>query len=389
MRIIQASYILSLNTAPIKNGYLYIEDDGTVIHVNDVAPITNQFEVEVYEGIICPGFVNTHCHLELSHMKGLVPEGSGLPKFVSQIPKLRQTSKVDKFKSIKEADQNMSKSGIVAVGDISNTTESLSVKKNSAIRYHSFVEQFGLDKNKADDLLREGLKTVKEYRSSNLSASLVPHAPYSLSPQLIKGIYSYSDGQLLTIHHQETASEKELFINSKGDLAELFLSKGLDISSQLEGGKNSAQYALLPYLPKEQKLLLVHNTFSESADIEEIETHFTLAYWCTCPKANWYIEKQLPNYDLWRKKNLKITIGTDSLASNDSLCVLEEIKMIQKNFPHISTNELLIWACKNGAEFFNYDELGSFKTGSKPGIVLIEDVDGLQLTEKSKVTVLV
>ena len=156
MRIIQASYILPLNTAPIKNGYLYIEDDGTVIHVNDVAPITNQFEVEVYEGIVCPGFVNTHCHLELSHMKGLVPEGSGLPKFVSQIPKLRQTSKVDKFKSIKEADQNMSKSGIVAVGDISNTTESLSVKKNSAIRYHSFVEQFGLDKNKADDLLRKG-----------------------------------------------------------------------------------------------------------------------------------------------------------------------------------------------------------------------------------------
>ena len=389
MRIIQASYILPLNTAPIKNGYLYIEDDGTVIHVNDVAPITNQFEVEVYEGIVCPGFVNTHCHLELSHMKGLIPEGSGLPKFVSQIPKLRQTSKVDRLKSIKEADQNMYKSGIVAVGDISNTTESLSVKKNSAMRYHSFIELFGLDKNKADDLLREGLKTVEEYHSFNLSASLVPHAPYSLSPQLLNGIYSNSNGQLITIHHQETASEKELFLDSKGELAELFVAKGLDLSSQLESGQNSAKYALLPYLSKKQKLLLVHNTFSDSADIEEIETHFTLAYWCTCPKANWYIEKQLPNYDLWREKNLKITIGTDSLASNDSLCVLEEIKMIQKNFPHITTNELLIWACKNGAEFFNYYKLGSFKTGSKPGILLIEDIDGLQLTEKSRVTVLV
>jgi len=389
MRIIQASYILPLNTAPIKDGYLYIEDDGTVIHVNNVAPITNQFEVEVYEGIICPGFVNTHCHLELSHMKGLVPIGTGLPKFVSQIPQLRKKSNLDPLESIKEADQNMNESGIVAVGDISNTTESLNVKKNSAIRYHSFVEQFGLDKNKAGDLLSKGLKIVEEYRSSDLSASLVPHAPYSLSPQLLKGIYSNSNGQLLTIHHQETASEKELFLKSKGELAELFLSKGLDISSQLEGGKNSAQYALLPYLSKKQKLLLVHNTFSDSADIEEIETHFSLAYWCTCPKANWYIEQKLPNYDLWREKNLKITIGTDSLASNDSLSVLEEIKMIQKNYPHIPTNELLIWACKNGAEFFNYDQLGSFKTGSKPGVVLIEHVDGLQLTKNSKVTVLV
>ena len=389
MRVIQASYILPLNSAPKKNGYLYIEDDGTVIHVNNTAPTTNQFKVEVYEGIVCPGFVNTHCHLELSHMKGLMPEGSGLPKFVSQISKLRQTSKVDKLKSIKEADQNMYKSGIVAVGDISNTTESLSVKKNSAIRYHSFVEQFGLDKNKAEDLLREGLKTVEEYRSFNLSASLVPHAPYSLSPQLIKGIYSYSDGQLLTIHHQETASEKELFLDSKGILAELLIAKGLDLSSQVESGQNSAQYALLPYLAKKQRLLLVHNTFSESADIEEIETHFSHAYWCTCPKANLYLEQKLPNYNLWREKNLKITIGTDSLASNDSLCVLEEIKIIQKNFPHITTNELLIWACKNGAEFFNYDELGSFKSRSKPGVLLIEHVDGLQLTEKSKVTVLV
>ena len=108
MRIIQASYILPLNTAPIKNGYLYIEDDGTVIHVNDVAPITNQFEVEVYEGIICPGFVNTHCHLELSHMKGLMPKGEGLPKFVSQIPQLRKKSNLDPLESIKEADQNLS-----------------------------------------------------------------------------------------------------------------------------------------------------------------------------------------------------------------------------------------------------------------------------------------
>ncbi|GIR12081.1 MAG: metal-dependent hydrolase [Cryomorphaceae bacterium] len=389
MRIIQASYILPLNTAPIKNGYLYIEDDGTVIHVNDVAPITNQFEVEVYEGIVCPGFVNSHCHLELSHMKGLMPTGSGLPKFVSQIPKLRQTSKVDKLKSMKEADQNMYKSGIVAVGDISNTTESLSIKKNSAMRYHSFVELFGLDKNKAEDLLREGLKTVEEYRSFNLSACLVPHAPYSLSPQLLEKIYSNSDDQLLTIHYQETASEKELFLDSKGDLAELFIAKGLDLSSQLKSGLNSAQYALLPYLAKKQKLLLVHNTFSDRTDIEEIETYFSQAYWCTCPKANWYIEKQLPNYNLWREKNLKITIGTDSLASNNSLCVLEEIKMIQKNFPHISTNELLIWACKNGAEFFNYDKLGSFKSGFKPGVLLIENVIGLQLTEKSRVTVLV
>ena len=191
---------------------------------------------------------------------------------------------MDKLKSIKEADQNMSKSGIVAVGDISNTTESLSVKKN-AIRYHSFVEQFGLDKNKADDLLREGIKIVDKYRSFNLSASLVPHASYSLSPQLIKGIYSYP----IPITYNSPSGNsfrKRTFYKLKRRFGRVVFDKGLDISSQLEGGKISTIRSL-PYLQKEQSSYW-YNTFSESADIEEIETHFTLAYWCTCPKANWY-----------------------------------------------------------------------------------------------------
>jgi len=388
MRIIQATYIIPLNAAPVKNGYLYIEDDGTIIHLSHVAPITDHFEVEVYEGIVCPGFVNTHCHLELSHMKGLMPEATGLSKFVSHIPQSRKECTLDPAQSMKDGDQEMCDAGIVAVGDISNTTDTLEVKTGSLIKYHSFVELFGLDKSKADCLLADGLKILEKYKSFGLSASLAPHAPYSLSPQLLKGIYSNSKDRLLSIHHQETPSENELFLESKGELANLFGGKGLDISSQMGFGKNSSQYSLLQYLPKEQKVLLVHNTCSEATDIDQIETYFTNAYWCTCPKANWYIERRLPNYDLWREKNLKITIGTDSLASNDTLSVLEELKLIQKNYPHIPTDELLAWACKNGAEFFAYDKLGSFKPGNKPGVILIENVEGLLLTKASKIKLL-
>ena len=389
MRIFKASYIIPLNAAPIENGYLFIEDDGTIIHLTDIAPISHDFEVEVYEGIVCPGFVNTHCHLELSHMKEVMPEGTGLPVFVSQIPTRRNECILDPVASIKAGNQEMIDAGIAAVGDISNTTDTLEVKKASIIKYHSFVEIFGLDKSQAKKLVVDGLKVVADYKSVELSASLVPHAPYSLSPALLEGIYSNSKDQLLTIHHQETPSENELFLESKGDLADLFGGKGLDISSQMGFGKNSSQYSLLQHLPKDQKVLLVHNTCSEDSDINQVEDHFTNAYWCTCPKANWYIERSLPNYDLWRDKNLKITVGTDSLASNDTLSILEELKLIQKNFPQISTEELLLWACKNGADFFGYAELGSFSTGNKPRVILIENVDGMKLTGKSRVKVLV
>ena len=388
MRIIQASYIIPLNAAPIKDGYLFIEDDGTVIHLTDIPPISTDFEVERYKGILCPGFVNTHCHLELSAMKDLMPEGTGLPNFVSQIPTRRNECVLDPEKAIEEGDREMLNAGIVAVGDISNTADTLLIKQKSNIKYHSFVEIFGLDKSQAANLVAAGENVVDEYTRSGLDASLVPHAPYSVSPDLLKGIYANSSDKIISIHHQETSSENELFLESKGDLADLFSGKGLDISSQLAFKQNSSVYSLLQYLPKEQKVLLVHNTCSEVADIDQVEAHFNNAYWCTCPKANWYIERRLPNYDLWLKKGLKITVGTDSLASNDTLSILEEIKLIQANSPHITTEELLTWACKNGAAFFAYDNLGSFATGTKPGIILIENVDGIMLTEKSSVRVL-
>ena len=388
MRIIQASFIIPLNGPIITNGYLFIEDDGTLLHLTNQAPITDDFEVEVYQGILCPGFINSHCHLELSHMKALIPEATGLPEFVNQIPKLRDKYVLDPEEAMTAGNKEMAANGIVAVGDISNTSDSLKIKKDSPIKYHSFVELFGLDKQKSKELLAHGETVLQEYRSKGLKASLVPHAPYSMSPELLEGIYANTQDQILSIHHQETPSENEMFLESKGDLVDLYRSRAVDISSQIAFEKNSSEYSLLQYLAKDQKVLLVHNTYSSSFDIEQVENHFSNAYWCTCPKANWYIERSLPNYDLWREKELKITVGTDSLASNDTLSILEELKLIQKSFPHISTEELLTWGSKNGAAFFNYTELGSFTIGNKPGILLIENVNGMNLTEHSKVKVL-
>ena len=388
MRILQASYIIPLNSAPIANGYLYIEDDGTVIHVSKEIPITDQFEVEVYEGLICPGFVNTHCHLELSHMKEQMSEGTGLAKFVDEVPKRRQ-QEANKSILIEKADEEMCQAGIVAVGDISNTSESIETKKKSPIQYHSFVELYGLERDAATHKMEEGIVLLGEFEKNNLAASIVPHAPYSVSPDLLQKIYSHNEGSLLSIHHQETSSENELFIEGQGELAETFLKKGFDLSAHLHFGKSSTEFSLTPYLSPSQKVLLVHNTYSSAEDIDRVASHFSDAYWCTCPKANWYIERRLPNYHLWLEKNLKITVGTDSLASNDTLSILEELKLIQSKFPAISTNELLSWACKNGAEFFEFQSLGTFESGKKPGVLLIEHVEGMTLTKNSKIKVLV
>ena len=388
MRIIQADYIFPLNQSPIKNGYLFIEDDGEIIHVTDKQPITNDFKVERYTGFVCPGFINTHCHLELSHLRGLLPEAIGLEKFVSKIPKIRSISQVKLNKAMKDADKEMSACGIVAVGDISNTTDGLEIKKKSHIHYHSFVEVYGVDAKKSEVLFLQGKKVLKAYNVNKQSASLVPHAPYSVSPELLKKIYQNGKKSLKCIHHQESKAEKQLFLKGKKSFATLFEKKGEDVTWIKKMGVSSSHYGVLKYLSKDEKILLVHNTYSSQQDINLIEMNLDKAYWCTCPKANWFIERQLPNYKLWRKNNLKITLGTDSLASNQSLSILEEMKFIQKKIPEISTNELLLWACKNGAEFLALPNLGSFTPGFKPGVVLIKNTRGELLMRDSYVEVL-
>jgi cytosine/adenosine deaminase-related metal-dependent hydrolase len=388
MRIIQADYIFPLNQAPIKKGYLFIEDDGKVIHVTEIAPITDDFEVEKYAGFICPGFVNTHCHLELSHLKGLIPEAGGLEKFIDQIPKMRDLPQANPSQSMRDADKEMYAAGIVAVGDISNTTAGLEVKKKSPILYHSFVEVFGLDARKSEALLSEGKKVLETYRANNQSASLVPHAPYSVSPELLEGVYRHEKKSLKSIHHQESKAENQLFLDGEGGFITLFEGKGVDISRIKKMGISSSHYSILKHLSKDEKILLVHNTYSKQEDISLIEHNLSNAYWCSCPKSNWFIDRQLPDYELWRKNKLKITLGTDSLASNGGLSILEEMKCIQENFPQISTNELLTWACKNGAEFLSFPKLGSFSAGFNPGILLIKNTQGTSLTKESCIEVL-
>ena len=117
----------------------------------------------------------------------------------------------------------------------------------------------------------------------------------------------------------------------------------------------------------------MHNTFAEKEDISS-------NYYCTCPKANLYIENTLPDYSIFNPD--KLCIGTDSLASNNSLSILEELQIIQEN-TIFDLNTLLKMASKNGAEAMGFENLGTFEKGKIPGVNLIKSMDGMKFTDWS------
>jgi len=361
MRYLSAKYIFPLHISPIKEGVLQISDEGEIVNIFRNRSEVPQYKLEIFEGILCPGFVNAHCHLELSHLLGISEKGKGFLDFLEAIQQRNSPTEIEKQNAIEKAEQEMIANGIVAVGDICNTTDTLLQKQKGNLLYYNFIETFGVHENKIDTIFTQVMELRNKFRNVNQKATIVPHAPYSVPSSLMKKIIESFDDrdELLSIHMQETKEENQLFENKEGSFFDWLNGMSADVSIW-ESRKKSID--VLEEL-KNKKILLVHNTFTKKEEITE-------NYYCTCPKANLYIENALPDYSIFDTD--KLCIGTDSLASNNTLSILDELLVIQEN-SNYDMNTLLKIACKNGAEALGFEKLGTFEKEKIPGVNLIDD----------------
>lgn len=372
-RKITADYILPISSKPIKDGVITLDKDGKITSIETREGISND-NLEIFNGVLIPGFINTHCHLELSHMKGKVNTGSTLIPFISDVVSYRDFPEEQILQSIKEADEEMVREGIVAVGDISNKLDTVKQKSISPIRYYSFIEMF--------DFLQDSMaeKEFEKYNAVFLGhednkknkKSCVPHAPYTVSPKLFELINKQNiNRSTVSIHNQETPAEDQLFQEKSGAFIDFYKGFNIPLDNFRATGKNSIYYAI-QHMDPNQKTLFVHNTLSSESDIKAAHDWNKQVYWATCPNANLYIENRLPNYKNFINQNAKMTIGTDSLTSNWQLSILDEIKTIAKYQSNVPLKTLFKWATLNGAEALSMDEeLGSIEVGKNPGINLL------------------
>ena len=383
MKKITADIIYPISSAPIENGVLILDNDNKILQISSRENFEDA-ELRIFKGALCPGFVNAHCHLELSHLKNKIPKHTGLVGFIQSLMGQRiAVATEERLQAIKDAEDEMIASGIVAVGDISNEAITISQKQKQNLFYHTFIETVGLQPLQAQKKIDEAVELSKQFEIQNLRSaiSFAPHAPYSTSISLIEMISRFNEKNNLpiTIHNQETIAEDLFFKNKAGDFLKFYEQLGLDIS-YFEPSKKSSLQTYIHAMPSSSNALFVHNTFSNSEDLAVIKNQNTNSYLCACAQANLFIENKLPDYKLWQESGLKICIGTDSLASNFSLNIFEEIKTIQKYFPTISLETLLKYATLNGAEFLGIEKkYGSFEIGKKPGVVLINNETSTRL----------
>ncbi len=387
MKSFKADYVYPVCADPIKNGIVTVDNLGKIIAVIDptLSPETYNIPVEQVSGIICPGFVNTHCHLELSHLRDKIGQRTGLVNFIIEVQKNRGADAALVHDAALKAENEMYENGIVAIGDIANTAATIDIKAKSKLYYHSFIETFGFLPDRANEVFENALTLLAQFKPQ--PCSITPHAPYSVSKELFKLIQKYSETgrNLISMHNQECEDENKFFRYKLGSFNDLYAHFGLDISHFKPQARNSLQ-SVLPLLTNKQEVLLVHNTCTNLKDIYFVKRFDRKIHFCFCPNANLYIENMLPKIELFIGQGYNITLGTDSLASNTRLCILNEMRTIQEKFPSINLSQLMEWGTINGAKYLGIDdEKGTIEPGKSPGLNLITGLDDLKITPDTKV----
>lgn len=388
-RTIAANYIFPVSSPPVRNGYVKVSDNGEVISTGTLEEESGS--TEFYNGIICPGFVNAHCHIELSHLKGKFTEGSGMSGFINQINELRESApKEERVALIRKEMEQMYSEGVTGLGDISNCDESFAVKRDSPILSRTFIEVFGTEPHDVPGIIRNALDLRRNASEYGIRASVTPHSPYTMSPELLGAACAegLKDGYI-SYHNQESQEEDDMFLTGTGALAENYRGRGL--STPAVTGRPAIFHFLealrkIHRPPFNEHILLVHNTVTSEECIDAALSMLSAPYWVTCPKSNIFIHRRLAPIPLLARKGARIAIGTDSLSSNHELSMIKEMALLQKSFPEICFEDILQWACLNGAMALGMDDTaGSITPGKRPGIVLVDNFDfrKMRLTDKS------
>ena len=389
MRRIAARYLYTLaDEKPLENAFVETEDDGTVIRTGLCGDLSG--EREYYGGAVVPGFVNAHCHVELSYMKGLFRRGSGMAGFIDQINSLRNTvSREERTEEIRRWMALLWDRGVSAMVDISNCNDSFAVKAESPMYTRTFLEVFGTEPEGCASVMEEAYRLQEEAESLGLDAAPAPHACYTMSPELLSASCAAGlRSGYLSYHSEETPEEEEMIASGRGPLWENRRRAGM--STPPVTGKSSLLYFLdrlkeVHAAPFKEHILLVHEVCMDREGAEAVRNAMLNPFIALCPLSNIFIHEMLPPVDMLRRSGLKLTVGTDSLSSNDDLDMVKELLCLQENFPGLGLGEMLVWSCRNGAEFLSRDELGSIAPGKRPGLVHVDGLDGSgKLTVVSK-----
>jgi cytosine/adenosine deaminase-related metal-dependent hydrolase len=376
-RIFHADHVLPGDTPPIADGAVVVDEEGTVLDVGpatEVLPRNAGPTPERVRGVVFPGIVNAHTHLELSSMRGKVPGGQGFVPWVDRLVTLRsEIAPEDDAEAIDAAVGELVRSGTVAVGDVTNTLAPVGALARAKIAGCVFHEVFGMDRavvlRRIEGLREELEERVPSWPSAELVYAPSPHTLYTLHLDAVRALLDSAArrGLRTSIHLAEHAAERRAVEHGDGPVPDWFAARL----------KLRPEWPCRPLFDVAEDagalrmgVLLVHLADARREELERVAA--SGASVVLCPRSNLWIEGRLPPLLAVREAGIEAALGTDSLASNTSLDVLAEARALADRFPSVPAWELVKMATWNGARALGRDDLGRIARRARPDLLCVE-----------------
>ncbi|MDH5542906.1 MAG: amidohydrolase family protein [Nitrospinota bacterium] len=375
--LLKAGIIYPVTSHPIENGYILV-DKGKVAGFGPINTATERVDniIDLSSHIVLPGFVNAHCHLQLSGMRGRKYPGS-FSKWIPGVIRYNMETPQDlREASMKEAIEEMQGSGISAVGDIASSGDFVSPLAGSRLKGITFLEPLAPHEKDAEEALQKTRATAEELARRGIDVGIAPHSAYNVSPKLLKLLKMLAEELSIpfSIHLAETLDEDEFIWHGSGELAGLLEERGFLPDGFRGYGKSPVAH--LHSLGILENTLAVHLNEIDENDIKLLASANAVPVFCPGSSV-WFGRGNVMPLKKLLDYGLKPALGTDSLASNSSLSMLNELRMGAAYFPSLPRERLIEMATVNGARALDLNS-GSIEKGRDADLIAFKMKDGLK-----------
>ncbi|MGD0675251.1 MAG: amidohydrolase family protein [Polyangiaceae bacterium] len=380
MRALHADAIFTGDAGVLRDAAVVVDEHGEIMAVgaaDGVLPSFAGLVVERFRGVVLPGLVNAHTHLELSALHGQVPGGAGFVSWVEHLigARLEMHPEADAA-AIERAVADLDSYGTVAVGEVTNSLVAVRALARRGFVGCIFHEVFGVDRASVERRMTELPRVLEEHVGTwptpDLAYSPTPHTLYTTHVSAVARLLreAYDGRRRVSVHIAEHAAERRFLEHGDGPVARWY-------ESRLRLARDTLEWPGKPSIPFADELgalapnvVCVHLTDARKDELETVARRGAAVVFC--PRSNLFIEARLPPLLSARAVGLWPALGTDSLASNASLDVLSEARALADRFPTIPAVDLLRMATWAGAMALGRDDVGRIARGSRPGLLLIE-----------------
>jgi cytosine/adenosine deaminase-related metal-dependent hydrolase len=366
--ILGASWVVPVDGPPIKDGRVLVEGDRVAWLGPAGDPAAPQGPVrDLGPGVLLPGLVNAHCHLELSQLAGQTPLGEGFVPWVESVVAARGRPGEDAVRARAEAIRSLEERGTVAVGDVSNTLGHLDLLAASRLRSVVFLELLAWDPARAEATLtwaEERLAAAARTPTPGVEVRLAAHAPHSVSPELFARLVER--GGVASIHLAESREECRFLAEGDGPWAGFLERRGLGHVSFRPPGTSPVEYVdglglLHP------SLVVVHAVQVGEEDRGRLARRGVSV--ALCPRSNRNLGVGTADVPALLASGVRLCLGTDSLASVETLDVLDDAVLLTRQFPGLDPAAVVRMATAGGAEALGLDDLGTIAPGKRAALV--------------------